>query len=58
VLDQLRCRSSWKDREAIVLLHDGRINTERRTAENTVALIQPLVESIRKLGWSLTRLAP
>jgi len=35
-----------------VLMHDGRLNTARLTAENTVALIGPLAELVRSRGWA------
>jgi peptidoglycan/xylan/chitin deacetylase (PgdA/CDA1 family) len=49
MLEQLLRPGPWR-RRSIVLLHDGRINTPRRTAENTVALLEPLVDHLRAQG--------
>jgi len=50
-------RQSWRVRPAVILLHDGRIDTERVTAENTVGAVGPLVSSARARGWRFERLA-
>ena len=37
---------------SVVLMHDGRLNTARLTAENTVGLIEPFAELVRSRGWT------
>lgn len=38
--------------DSVVLMHDGRLNTERMTCENTVDLIGPLAGIVRERGWT------
>jgi peptidoglycan-N-acetylglucosamine deacetylase len=52
MLQELRSEAAWRAAgDSIVVLHDGRINTPKTTAENTVAIIEPLVTHIRDRGW-------
>jgi peptidoglycan/xylan/chitin deacetylase (PgdA/CDA1 family) len=54
MLAHLRDREVWSaGGDSVVLLHDGRVNTERTTAENTLGLVVPLVQYVRGRGWDL-----
>jgi peptidoglycan/xylan/chitin deacetylase (PgdA/CDA1 family) len=54
MLAHLRTDSVWRARgDSVVLLHDGRINTPRTSAENTLAVLEPLIDYVLGRGWKL-----
>lgn len=54
MLEELRTEAVWRaGGDSIVLLHDGVLGTSRETAENTVAIIEPLTDYVRSRGWGL-----